>query len=1099
MKLFARILAGALLLAGVAQAAQLPPQQIGGVGGLIDTQLPTNQSNTISAASLRGVLHNILDSVPWATAFYPIGITASSYSFQQTDQAGDFSFQAAGAVALSLPHPVIPAPTTLTPYITNGWWVVVSASSQSTLTLTPSATLINGASSLTILPSQTYLVASNGSIYFATQLGGGTGGGGGLGALPTAVSGVVNSGGVPYFSSSVQMATSGVLGANQVVLGGGAGQPPYTVATDPLMIAAFNNPNTVINGVTCLLGGVCTLPASASVTVGVTNVVGGSLLGILWDNGGVLDEFPVTGGGSVVLNDSALITNPVIFDPSIRSSFTATGLVKNSDLVNPVITINTIPCSLGSSCSITAATTSITIGTTTVAGGSGGILGEAAGLLTETAVTGTGNVVQATSPSIASPTITGAFTATGLVTNADLLHSFTTVNGQTCSLGSACTITAAAGLVVGSSTISSGVSGRIEFNNSGVLGEKTTTGGGAVVLNSAPVITLQNGTNLPISTGVDGLGGGVAAALAAPIGSSGAVVLNGYANVSGSNLSTTGGCFSANHNITIISAQDFVNGQGIALEGCGTTFTGSAPTALAVSATGLSGQGPVGSTTYAYQIACVDAAGGVGAAVTQVQITNGAATLGTVTHSGTTSGVAFNNVSWTTSCPAVAVWRNSAAAGYHLIAVSSLSKIYDAGMPTLVVPFIPDTPTGSALNDRLVTSIVSGGGTTTLNLAAAPAQSLAGATVRHDDTSALAAAMALTPAVSLPAGTYNVENLTLSGISSFKGAGRGSTSIVGWSTSGVLLEMSSPSGAGQMISSMTVSPFANAAVTGVDITSATKCQVSNLLVNGLIGISLNSDTACDVFDNTIAGFGQVAIEDQTGLHDMIHDNRIEVGLMPPMDTAIFVIASTDETVQNNLALGGVNNGIVFQAGVAGALASGNSIYASYKEALHVSGAATSIRMENNYINGMTSSIGNCMSVSDDGVTSAISAVSFHGNWALNCGSNGIAVSQVAASGVTIGSSVIDGNTLINDNRNGLVLATVFDIAINGTGVHPTYVNGNTFLGSGASVSENIAEFNTNGAPSQTQVGANFGTVGGTGNALLIGSGSVKLTGGGTGL
>src|SRR5258708_1249765 len=85
----------------------------------------------------------------------------------------------------------------------------------------------------------------------------------------------------------------------------------------------------------------------------------------------------------------------------------------------------------------------------------------------------------------------------------------------------------------------------------------------------------------------------------------------------------------------------------------------------------------------------------------------------------------------------------------------------------------PSPPYGAVLNGRLVTSIVSGGGTPTLNLAAAPAQSLAGATVRHDDTSALNGAMALTPAVSLPAGTYNVENLTLSGISSFKGAGRG--------------------------------------------------------------------------------------------------------------------------------------------------------------------------------------------------------------------------------------------------------------------------------------------------------------------------------------
>ena len=50
-------------------------------------------------------------------------------------------------------------------------------------------------------------------------------------------------------------------------------------------------------------------------------------------------------------------------------------------------------------------------------------------------VTGTGNGVLATSPTIASPTVTGAFTATGLVTNADLANSGMTIGGQAISLG----------------------------------------------------------------------------------------------------------------------------------------------------------------------------------------------------------------------------------------------------------------------------------------------------------------------------------------------------------------------------------------------------------------------------------------------------------------------------------------------------------------------------------------------------------------------------------------------------------------------------------------------------------------------------------------
>lgn len=56
-------------------------------------------------------------------------------------------------------------------------------------------------------------------------------------------------------------------------------------------------------------------------------------------------------------------------------------------------------------------------------------------------VTGTGSYVRATSPTIAAPTVTGSFNATGLVTNADLANPATTVNGQTCTLGSTCTVT----------------------------------------------------------------------------------------------------------------------------------------------------------------------------------------------------------------------------------------------------------------------------------------------------------------------------------------------------------------------------------------------------------------------------------------------------------------------------------------------------------------------------------------------------------------------------------------------------------------------------------------------------------------------------------
>lgn len=55
---------------------------------------------------------------------------------------------------------------------------------------------------------------------------------------------------------------------------------------------------------------------------------------------------------------------------------------------------------------------------------------------------------------IANLTVTGSFLATGLVTNADLVNTGTTVNGIVCTLGSSCTVTAASGTLTGATLAS---------------------------------------------------------------------------------------------------------------------------------------------------------------------------------------------------------------------------------------------------------------------------------------------------------------------------------------------------------------------------------------------------------------------------------------------------------------------------------------------------------------------------------------------------------------------------------------------------------------------------------------------------------------------
>jgi hypothetical protein len=62
-----------------------------------------------------------------------------------------------------------------------------------------------------------------------------------------------------------------------------------------------------------------------------------------------------------------------------------------------------------------------------------------------------------------------------LIDNAGVLGQIapsTTVNGTLCALGATCTVSAASALIVGSSTITSGTPGYLEYNAAGVLGER---------------------------------------------------------------------------------------------------------------------------------------------------------------------------------------------------------------------------------------------------------------------------------------------------------------------------------------------------------------------------------------------------------------------------------------------------------------------------------------------------------------------------------------------------------------------------------------------------------------------------------------------------
>lgn len=88
-----------------------------------------------------------------------------------------------------------------------------------------------------------------------------------------------------------------------------------------------------------------------------------------------------------------------------------------------------------------------------------------------------------------------------------------------------CTVApVAAGLTVGTSTISPTVAGSVLFNNSGILGEYTISGTGSVCMTTSCTANLASATGLPITTGVTGLGTGVLTAVTANINASGGII-----------------------------------------------------------------------------------------------------------------------------------------------------------------------------------------------------------------------------------------------------------------------------------------------------------------------------------------------------------------------------------------------------------------------------------------------------------------------------------------------------------------------------------------------------------------------------------------------
>jgi hypothetical protein len=225
---------------------------------------------------------------------------------------------------------------------------------------------------------------------------------------------------------------------------------------------------------------------------------------------------------------------------------------------------------------------------------------------------------------------------------------------------------------------------------------------------------------------------------------------------SGSVQSTTGTMSSSSTTLTLASAIDFANGQGIVVNEAGpNTAAGLSVPSPSANSSGGSG------TSYEYKVSALTLDGGQTAA-SSAAMTSGPSTLNWKDSK-------YNVV----TCPAVSNAVGYAVYGrtsgtYQLLGLmdrqadaASTFTFYDYGQSPVTRPTsIASTAPGGSRRDHLRTTVSSGGGTTTLTLAAACSAAVSGVPVVHDDSAAFTAALSALASeaavVYIPGGSYQL-------------------------------------------------------------------------------------------------------------------------------------------------------------------------------------------------------------------------------------------------------------------------------------------------------------------------------------------------------
>lgn len=570
---------------------------------------------------------------------------------------------------------------------------------------------------------------------------------------------------------------------------------------------------------------------------------------------------------------------------------------------------------------------------------------------------------------------------------------------------------------------------------------------------------------------------------------------------SGSATTTLATTTASNPVVTLSSAADFSNGEQIAIEHAGAASSLTTPINLSVSATGLNRQGPTGSTTYSYKVAAVDENGAISAASAAATITNGNATLGTISSS--LRGLAFNKIQWETSATGAALWRSKSGGAYQLIGVFGLGQsdsiangCLDAGLPEITIPWIPATPPSTALAGRLVTRIISGEGTTSLTLQNAPQTSGASLLARHDDTVPLGTLATLVKNISIPTGTFNVSSLQIPNtVSSISGNGYGSV-VYGWGARSAVVNVQCSTGFSA--SSLKVDSTAWHNQIGLQLNNGLKCRVENCSTSGNLPIFLVGCSYSLINNNILENWIDSGIFDLNGTANSIQNNFVTAGCnaIPQNAAAIHTFSTSSNVISGNRTLGNCVYAIKVEAGNQN-LISDNWSYNTWAEAHHITGSSSGNRITRNTMYGGLLMMDYAISISnDDRPNCVMYGNEISGNYIYQCGTSAIAVCEFGGTNPQIRYTVIKGNTVYGANQNSQ--PNTPEIFVNGSHVANTYISDHTtfsYLGIDYVVKESNAIY---GLPNNTQVGTIFGDGGQTGLTLLTGVGSSKLLGGTTG-